>query len=121
MPHLAAEIPVIPIYDRQHLYPHTSGSTAGCTCLPHVVARQHAIFVIHDVNRTSCMLGDSKKTENFPMLQAQAVGEAAGAAAIHQNASDLDLEHTKTVARRFLAEQANVANELHISAGILCR
>ena len=54
-------------------------------------------------------------------LQAQAVGEAAGAAAAAHN--DSDAEQTKTVARRFLAEQVNinVAEELHISAGILSR
>lgn len=53
------------------------------------------------------------------LVQAQAVGEAARAAAIHQDASDP--EQTKTVTRRFLAEQVNIniAEELHISAGIM--
>ncbi|KAK9851876.1 hypothetical protein WJX84_012295 [Apatococcus fuscideae] len=55
------------------------------------------------------------------MMEAQAVGEAAGADAIAHNVSSP--EEPKTVARRFLAEQVNinVAEELHISAGVLSR
>ncbi|KAK9830675.1 hypothetical protein WJX74_001960 [Apatococcus lobatus] len=83
-------------------------------------------FLTHNFRVSSLFANDALKTHfqkglEHAYFQAQAVGEAAGADAIAHNVSSP--EEPKTVARRFLAEQVNinVAEELHISAGVLSR